>query len=101
MMNCLCFISSEKDPGSSAKRSECGPFLKFIYEKYPPKHKSDAKLAEFDCDDDKELKKVFQKASIHYHPDKIDVEEHGKKYKVLCEEIGKCVNRMYERFKLG
>ena len=41
----------------------------------------------------------LQKAVIHYHPDKVDVKEHGMKWKVLCEEIEKILTRKYESYK--
>ena len=42
---------------------------------------------------------MLQKAVIHYHPDKVDVEEHGMKWKVLVEEIEKVLTRKYESCK--
>jgi hypothetical protein len=47
-----------------------------------------------------DLKKLLQKAVVHYHPDRIDVEKFGKKRKVLGEEITKYLTRRYESFKL-
>ena len=47
----------------------------------------------------RDLKKLYQKAVIHYHPDKVDVEQHGKKWKVLSEEITKLLTRHYEFYK--
>ena len=46
-----------------------------------------------------ELKKLYQKAVIHYHPDKVDEEEHGAKWKVLTEEITKLLTKTYEYYK--
>ncbi|KAL8559222.1 hypothetical protein ACOMHN_040346 [Nucella lapillus] len=72
-------------------------FLQFIYTTYPPKH-PDHKAPESDFDIS-ELKKLYQKAVIHYHPDKVDVEEHGKTWKVLSEEITKLLTSTYETLK--
>ena len=46
-----------------------------------------------------ELKKLYQKAVVHYHPDKVDEEEHGAKWKVLTEEITKLLTNIYEFYK--
>ena len=46
-----------------------------------------------------EVKKLYLKAVIHYHPDKVSEEEHGKKWKVLTEEITKILLRTYECYK--
>ena len=69
----------------------------FVYKEFPPK---------ISCtipDRDnvirkpmKELKKLFQKAVINYHPDKQDEEKYGIKWKILCEEITKYLSAFYE-----
>ena len=46
-----------------------------------------------------EMKKLYQKGVVHYHPDKVDVEKHGKKWKVLSEEITKFLTSHYESYK--
>jgi len=76
-------------------------YLKYVYEKYPPRWKS-AKVP--DCFPDEscdmqEWKPLFKNAVIQYHPDKVDVEAEGKKWKVLCEEIFKILSSFYEMTK--
>ena len=46
------------------------------------------------------IKRAYIKLSTYYHPDKIKVEEHGEKYKVLCEEFSKQVNSRYAKMKI-
>ena len=46
-----------------------------------------------------ELKKLYLRAVIHYHPDRVDEEEHGAKWKVLTEEITKLLTSSYEIYK--
>ncbi len=70
-------------------------FLEYIYKTHKPlndKHvlKKDANA---------NLKKAYKDAIIHYHPDKVGVEEHGSKTKVLYEEITKLLTQRYEYFK--
>ena len=47
----------------------------------------------------KEYKKLLVKALSVYHPDKVDENHHGKKWKVLCEEITKMLTFHYEGTK--
>jgi hypothetical protein len=42
-------------------------------------------------------KEILRTAILHYHPDKQG--GHPFKWKVLCEEITKMLNRKYECFK--
>ncbi|XP_067650439.1 uncharacterized protein [Haliotis asinina] len=76
-------------------------FLQYVYKTFPPKNPLHV-LADI-----KEkyptytmLKKLYQKAITHYHPDKADVERDGKKWKVLSEEITKYLTQHYENMKL-
>ncbi|XP_070196958.1 uncharacterized protein [Littorina saxatilis] len=74
-------------------------FLKFLYTTHPPKN-PEHKLGEVSpTPEQSKLKRLYQKAVIHYHPDKIQVDEHGSKWKVLTEEITKLLNGHYEFFK--
>ena len=68
-------------------------FLQFVFKNFHPKHKNNVKMPEIGPG--KLLKKTFTKVATFYHPDKINVEIHGVKYKVLCEEI---VKRVFSRF---
>lgn len=75
--------------------------LKHIYEKHPPKNPAHKlEMAEANEVTPQDLKKVFQKAVIHYHPDKVNEKEHGKEWKVLSEEICKRLTAIYEIYKL-
>ena len=49
--------------------------------------------------DSETKKKAMQKTILHYHPDKQDVEEHGRKWQVLCDEITKRLAIRYESCK--
>ena len=76
-------------------------FLMFIYKKFPPvdpNNKLD--LTKKADDDDFVVKyKALQRAIIHYHPDRVKLEEHGLKAKVLNEEITKYLTNRYEKMK--
>ena len=78
--------------------------LKHVYKKYPPTLKSWKKPGEKDMEkwsdlEHQKLKSLLQKAVIAYHPDKVDEEKHGKKWKVLSEEITKLITQHYETMK--
>ncbi|XP_025112284.1 uncharacterized protein LOC112575017 [Pomacea canaliculata] len=71
-------------------------FLKYVYATHPPKnpkHKCDENAA---FEDQEVLKKLYLKAVTHYHPDKVDEERDGAKWKVLCEEITKLLSQQYQ-----
>lgn len=77
-----------------------GEFLLHVIQKLPPKR--DLKLpkkSELKKASRKELKKLFLKAVACYHPDKQDIDVHGKKWRVLCQEITKSFTCLYERYK--
>lgn len=86
-----------------ADEKDSQEFLRYVYRVFPPKkkeHKLEGGLKKkgFHVEHDK-LKKILQKAVIHYHPDKVDMEKHGKVWKVLSEEITKRLTRRYECMK--
>ncbi len=87
-----------------ANSTYCGNdtgFIQHIYKTFPPKnkhHKLPA-AAKLEAMDRLEVKKVLQKAVLHYHPDKVDAEKHGIKWKLLCEDITKQFTRRYECYK--
>ena len=72
--------------------------LKFVYKKFPPKDKK-KKLNLPNPVSHEKMKKCLQKAVCHYHPDNVDGEKHGKKWKVLSEEICKVLTQRYEQMK--
>jgi hypothetical protein len=77
--------------------SDVYAFLKHIYTKHPPKignFKYDEKAVTAD-----NVKKCVMKAITHYHPDKQVL--FGMEWKILCEEIAKCLTRRYEQFFKG
>lgn len=81
-------------------KSRDGEFLLYIVEKLPPKRPiSTPKKKQLKHLSQIELKKLFHKAVLWYHPDKQDIEEHGMKWAVLCEEITKAFTSIYEHYK--
>ena len=74
--------------------------LLFIYKTFPPKNDTH-RLPEEDkmkSPNKKEIQKILQKAVLHYHPDKQNAEEHGMKWKVLCNDITKLLTSRYESY---
>ena len=81
-------------------------FIKHLYLNYPPKLSSWEKPGEEDMKKwdslvirSKQYKKLLMKVLTFYHPDKVDENEHGKKWKIFCEEITKLLNLHFERTK--
>ncbi|ESO96147.1 hypothetical protein LOTGIDRAFT_231852 [Lottia gigantea] len=72
-------------------------FLIFIYKKYPPKNKKHVLGKVSDQPESPEIKKLYQKAVIHFHPDKVPSED--KVWKFMSEEIVKLLTSHYEYFK--
>jgi len=83
----------EADVGSGAEG-----LLRHIYKTYPPKN-PEHKLDDEDLDDRDKVKKALLTAVLHYHPDKQDTGQHGRKWTVLCEEITRLLNGHYETYK--
>ena len=88
-----------KDIEDADRGSSPSGLLRYLYVAYPPKGlectlESTGLLTE-QCN----MKKVLLKAIQHYHPDKQDEEAHGRKWKILCEEITKRLNKYYETWK--
>ncbi|XP_074641672.1 uncharacterized protein LOC141899326 [Tubulanus polymorphus] len=73
--------------------------LSYIYKTYPPKDKGVVVLPSGENWDMSTSKKAITKALIHYHPDKIDMEKFGIKWKVICEEITKVLNNRFTCYK--
>lgn len=95
------FIEELTDELKDLKNHNLGAIslIKHLYLKYPHKLSSWEKPGEEDMKKwdslvipSKECKKLLTKALILYHPDKVDENEHGKKWKILCEEITKMLN---------
>lgn len=63
-------------------------FIGFLFDNFPVKHKKVVQRP----DVERGMKKACILLSALYHPDKVKVDEHGEKYKVLCEEISKKIN---------
>lgn len=79
-------------------KEQGGEFLMFIYETFPPKVNCTPPMKEDVVGKPiSELEKMFQKAVIRYHPDKVDVDRFGMKAKILNEEITKRLTSFYER----
>ena len=75
------------------------PLFRWVYKTYPPKRKTHKLVHEKNLEKQPyaEMKKIFQKAVTHYHPDR--QKAHGEKWVVLCEEITKVLTAKYEKFK--
>jgi hypothetical protein len=71
--------------------------IDFLWAKYPTKHNENPTKPSEDLSDQNRLMKMNK---LH-HPDRIDEEKYGTKYKVLNEEITKMLNYKYERLKKG
>jgi len=87
---------SEANSGSGRSGVKC--FLLHLYKTHPPKNPQH-KLNDEDLDKRANIKQALKKALQHFHPDKQDKEQHGKKWTVLCEEITKLLNGRYDSFK--
>jgi len=78
-------------------------FVKFVLDKYPPKHRPELEWKKFQnvqsTDGSREKKKAMMKLVTIYHPDRIQADVHGQKYLVLCEEINKDLTRRYNSIK--
>ena len=67
--------------------------IEFLFENFPPKHKENAKKPEVkDPNNSGEKRRAYFLLCTHYHPDKVDANKYGMKYKILCEEISKRIN---------
>ena len=71
------------------------PFIDFLFNNFPPKHRKKAVKPTVLAGKEK---KACIALSALYHPDKIK-DEHGQKYKVLCEEIVKRINQKLSEYK--
>lgn len=90
-----------------AHRDLAVELIKFLYTNYPPKTPTWKKPTDEEMEDWDELettskryKRLLIKALAVYHPDKVDEEMYGKKWKVLCEEITKMLTFHYESTKI-
>ena len=87
-----------------ADLSNLTALTEYVLDKHPPKHISNADVAALKenvltllkSGTKTDKRKVVLKLNARYHPDKVDASVHGMKWKVLCEEITKNVNRLYE-----
>ena len=91
-------LESELAQLENADKLNDEKFLDFLFDKFPPKHINNPKKPE-GSQTLGVMKKALGKLSAYYHPDRINTEVHGEKYKVLCEEIAKRVNARYTRIK--
>ena len=72
----------------------------FLFKNFPPKHRENAKKPEIkDPNNSAEKRRAFFILNSCYHPDKVDVNKYGMKYKILCEEITKRINEKYGAMK--
>ena len=73
-------------------------FVPFVFKNFPPKHKENPKMPAVSQTFEK-IKKAYIKLTTYYHPDHIDIDVHGEKYKVLCEEVAKRISARYTKMK--
>ena len=66
-------------------------FLTWVYNEYPPRRP-------YVQDPTHSLKKKYQMALFHYHPDK-QTEDEGRKWFFICEAIAKRLTRVYNAMK--
>jgi uncharacterized Rmd1/YagE family protein len=84
---------------SEAKKRNNADFIKFIYEKYPPKNK-EIKCPTILADTSyASMKKFYKNALIHYHPDKNLSDDHGFAWYFIIVEIAKHLGAFYESYK--
>ena len=82
-----------------AKKWDKIGFIKFVYEKYPPKNKK------IECPNIStetpldSMKKIYKNALIHYHPDKNLSNDHGFAWYFIVIEIAKHLGAFYETYK--
>lgn len=72
-------------------------FLKFLYATFPPKNKRHKLRDDVDKLEGSALKKTYQKAILHYHPDR--QEKYGKGWKFFCDEVTKKLNKRHDCMK--
>ena len=89
-------------------KTRAADLIKYVYNNFPPKNPSWQKPSNEEMEkwhemdtDSKDYKKLLVKALSVYHPDKVDENVHGMKWKVLCEEITKMLTNHYEGTKLS
>ena len=72
--------------------------LVHVFKEHPPKN-SDALSSDLDRDDTSSMKKAIRNAVITYNPDQNHNMVCGMEWHVLCTEISKLLNSVYERYK--
>jgi uncharacterized membrane protein len=99
----ICRNARDYKPNSKDWAIKMYGVLEAIYKRFPPKD-SKFKVVKVEFPDEytdktkKSLKKAYQQATTHYHPDR-QKEKDGLKWKVLSEEICKELTNRYENFK--
>lgn len=73
--------------------------LKHIYKVHPPKNTNHKLNESLLSGENRNVKKALRDGLLHYHPDRLQAKDLGKKWIVLCEEITKYLNRKYEVYK--
>lgn len=99
---------SEELGDIEAYKASAVDLITHVYDNYPPKNPSWQKPSDEAMNkweelekDSKDYKKLLVKALSVYHPDKVDENLYGMKWKVLCEEITKMLTYHYEGTKLS
>eukprot|EP00899_Mesostigma_viride_P004900 jgi/Mesvir1/14410/Mv09796-RA.1 len=86
-------LSNELEALKLAQGKGESAFLDHVYGLHPPKDARSKRVVGADAT----LKSQYQKAIVHYHPDKN--KGHGELWHVLAEEITKMLSVTYERLK--
>ena len=80
----------------SAAKGSFQEMIEFLFKTFPPKHRENAKKPEVkDPNNAGEKRRAYFILCSYYHPDKVDVNKYGMKYKILCEEISLRINEKY------
>ncbi|KAH7439818.1 hypothetical protein KP509_04G077800 [Ceratopteris richardii] len=88
-------LKEKIDALKTAGKGGAAALLKHVYEEHP--HPDIKKNIAPRVKTHTEIKASLKKAILHYHPDSNVY--HGEDWKVLCEEITKCLNSKYAFFK--
>ena len=104
------YLDELKDELEDIKKNNTSAIalIKHVYSNYPPKSAnwekpSDEEMKKWETLQlgTKEYKKLLVKALAIFHPDKVNDDEHGIKWKVLSEEITKMITNYYENTKFA
>ena len=96
---CLKGLEAEQKLLEQHKGDTDEAFVAFLFDRFPPIHRENYKSLKPKPRPGINWKKEYQKLLFLYHPDKVDVGQHGMKHHVLCEEITKALSSRYQGIK--